>query len=194
MLFRTLGVPVAFGNRYAVVPFLRRWCLDNGMRLVELGTEQGNRQLFKLAELPQDEQALLQTLLADDEKLIVAHFSPRQLPLVVVPDREAELKQRLEEDAANKRMSTAALRLAQHFTAKIDATHLNRLYVNMDNAAIQDLLQAHRDENPQLQRAASLLKTFKLMMAHQNQGRGSERLTGALDDLAASVQHLLKTS
>ena len=192
MLFRTLGVPVAYGNRYAVVPFLRRWCQAHGMRLVELGTEQGNRQLFKLAELPNDEYVLLQTLLADDEKLIVAHFSPAQLPLVVVPDREAELKQRLEEDAANKRMSTAALRLAQQFTAKIDATHLHRLYVNLDNPAIVALLQAHRDGNAQLDRAAGLLKTFKLIMSHQNQGHGSDRLSNALKNLSGAVQQLLK--
>ncbi|WP_252724735.1 hypothetical protein, partial [Acinetobacter baumannii] len=32
MLFRAMGVPVAHGHRYAVVPFLRRWAQAKGLR------------------------------------------------------------------------------------------------------------------------------------------------------------------
>ena len=117
MLFRAMGVPVAHGNRYAVVPFLRRWAQAKGMRLVELGTEQGNRQLFRLDRLPERETGwLAEHLGGAEEQLVIARFSPEELPLVVVPDRDAELKRRLEDDEADKRISTAALRLARQFT------------------------------------------------------------------------------
>ncbi len=191
MLFRTLGVPVAHGNRYAVVPFLRRWTQAKGLRLVELGTEQGNRQLFNLAELPEAEQAWLASLLGDEEKLIVARFSPPGLPLVVVPDREAELKRRLEEDDADKRISTAALRLARQFTAKIQSTQLSRLYINLDNPAIQALLDAHRQGNPRSASAARLLRAFKRIMASHNDKENASQLGSALADLAVAVHDLL---
>lgn len=191
MLFRAMGIAVALGNRYAVLPFLRRWTQAKGLRLVELGTEQGNRQLFRLDQLAADDHAWLTEHLADGEKLVAARFNPEALPLVVVPDREAELKQRLEQDENDKRMSTAALRLARQFTAKIDGEHLSRLYLNLDNPAVQSLLHARRQHNPHTAHAARLLKSFKIIIAGQGQGKGKPQLHQALLDLAESVQHLL---
>ena len=95
--------------------------LDVYKRQVELGTEQGNRQLFRLDRLPERETGwLAEHLGGAEEQLVIARFSPEELPLVVVPDRDAELKRRLEDDEADKRISTAALRLARQFTRKLD--------------------------------------------------------------------------
>lgn len=186
MLFRTMGVPVAHGHRYAVVPFLRRWAQIKGVRLTELGTEQGNRQLFTLAELPADQLAWLETHLADGEKLIAARFHPEVLPLVVVPDRDSELKRRLEADASDKQISQSALRLARQFTAKIDAEYDERLYINLDNPAIQTLLRAMTEAPAQAALAARLLKAFKVLMASRSP-HGEKAPNQALTDLAASV-------
>ncbi|WP_026685684.1 ATP-binding protein [Azovibrio restrictus] len=186
MLFRTMGVPVAHGHRYAVVPFLRRWAQLKGVRLTELGTEQGNRQLFTLAELPAEQQAWLETHLADGEKLIPARFHPEALPLVVVPDRDSELKRRLEADASDKQISQSALRLARQFTAKIDAEYDERLYINLDNPAIQTLLRAMAEAPAQAALAARLLKAFKVLMASRSP-HGEKAPNQALTDLAAAV-------
>ncbi len=191
MLFRTLGIPVAHGHRYAVIPFLRRWTQTKGVRLVELGTEQGNRQLFELARLPEAEAAWLAAQLADDEKPVISRFAPAELPLIVVPDREAKLKQRLEEDASDKRISFAALRLARQFTANIDAAHLTRLYINLDNPAILALLQAWRENHPHAGAAAQLLKAFKVIGNARQEHEKPAQLTTALRALAAAVQGLI---
>ncbi|MEA9654253.1 ATP-binding protein [Xanthomonas campestris pv. raphani] len=201
MLFRAMGVPVAYGNRYAVVPFLRRWAQAKGMRLVELGTEQGNRQLFHLDSLPADELAWLEQHLGDGEALVPARFSPEELPLVVVPDREAELKRRLEQDENDKRVSTAALRLARQFTARIESQQTQRLYLNLDNPALQSLLAAHRAGNPQAAVAARLLRSLKVIVAAQGRTQqtpgaaeaeaGVSALNRAFGDFAAAVTHLL---
>jgi len=191
MLFRAMGIAVALGNRYAVLPFLRRWTQAKGLRLVELGTEQGNRQLFRLNELSAAEHDWLTEHLADGEKLVAARFSPEEMPLVVVPDRDAELKRRLEADDNDKRISTAALRLARQFTAQIDGEHLSRLYLNLDNPAVQALLQAVREGNPRAAQAVRLLKSFKIIIAGQSHGKGASPLQQALADLAAAVQQLL---
>jgi molecular chaperone HtpG len=190
MLFRSIGVPIAFGYCYAVIPFLRRWVQAHGVRLIELGTEQGNHQLFQKAELPQDEAEWLAAQLADDERPVISRFAPPELPLIVVPDRDALLKQRLDEDASDKRLSFAALSLARQFAAKIDATYTSKLYINLDNPAVQALLQARRSGTANVDMAARLLKAFKIISnARQEDGVG--KLSAALRDLAGAVEKLL---
>ncbi|KFA26636.1 histidine kinase, partial [Xanthomonas vasicola pv. vasculorum NCPPB 1381] len=205
MLFRAMGVPVAYGNRYAVVPFLRRWAQAKGVRLVELGTEHGNRQLFHLDTLPADELAWLEQHLGDGdgEALVPARFSPQELPLVVVPDREAELKRRLEQDENDKRVSTAALRLARQFTARIEARQTQRLYLNLDNPALQALLAAQRAGNPQAAVAARLLRSLKVIVSAQGRTQpqpqpqpgsteaGVSELNKAFGDFVEAVTQLL---
>lgn len=196
MLFRAMGVPVAHGNRYAVVPFLRRWTQAKGLRLVELGTEQGNRALFQTGILPEDDVAWLQQHLGDGEQLLPAHFSPAELPVVVVPDREAELKQRLESDDNDKRVSMAALRLARQFTARIETRPTSRLYLNLDNAAVLALLAARRAGNPQAVAAARLLRSLKVIVGAQGRGldgsAASVDLNGAFGDIAQALQQMLQ--
>jgi len=196
MLFRAMGVPVAHGNRYAVVPFLRRWTQAKGMRLVELGTEQGNRALFRTDTLPEADMEWLQTHLGDGEHLLPAHFSPAELPVVVVPDREAELKRRLEDDENDKRVSMAALRLARQFTARIVARAPSRLYLNLDNPAVQALLAAMRAGNPQAASAARLLRSLKVIVSAQGRaqdgGAASNDLNRAFGDIADALQQMLQ--
>ena len=114
MRFRALKVPIALGTRYAVLPFLRRWCEARGAELVEIGTERGDGALFRRAELPEAERAwLAEQLAGDGDELIPAAFEPEGMPFVLVPDREAELKQRLEDDEADGRIAASALHLAR---------------------------------------------------------------------------------
>ena len=51
MRFRALKLPIATGTRYAVLPFVRRWCQTRGVDVVELGTNAGDRALFRRVEL-----------------------------------------------------------------------------------------------------------------------------------------------
>lgn len=174
MLFRALKVPVARGDRYAVLPFLREWVQRRGGTLVELGTEQGNRKLFTTAELPADEAAWLSEVLGDGERLVPARFAPAELPLVVVHDRDAALKRQLESDEADKRISVAALRLARSFTAHIEGGSSTRLYINLDNPAVRQLLEAHRRGHPQAAEAAGLLRSMKVIMAGGDAAGGGD--------------------
>ena len=191
MLFRAVGVPLAIGFRYAELPFLRRYCAERNLRLLELGTEQGNRQLFTPANLPQAETDWLAAQLSDDERAIPARFAPTELPLIVVPDRDALLKRRLEEDATDKRVSLSALSLARQFAAPIDAQYANRLYINLDNPAIQALLKARGGEDTGVDMATGLLKAFKIISNARQQQENAKELGQALRDLSAAVAALL---
>lgn len=190
-LFRALQIPVALGDRYAVVPFLRRYAAITHSKLIELGTEKGNEQLFTLATLTDAEKGWLTEQLADEEVIVAARFLPKELPLVIVADREAELKQRLEEDEADKKMSQAALRLARQFTARITTTATTKLYINLNNVAISDLLAAFHAGNSHAQQAAGLLKALKVIMAGRDSQHPTLDLNKALLDFTQTLQHLL---
>jgi molecular chaperone HtpG len=147
MLYRAMQVPVARGDRYAVLPFLRRYAQLRGCRLVELGGESGTEALFREPGQPLDPEEtawLSAALTGPGEQLVPARFEPPGLPLVLVPDRAAQLKARIEDEQGAARIPSAALRLARSFTARTDAAATARLYLNLDSPAVRHLLAAYR--------------------------------------------------
>ncbi|MFC6597107.1 ATP-binding protein [Kitasatospora paranensis] len=193
MLYRAMQVPIARGDRYAVLPFLRRYAQLKDCRIVELGSTQGNRELFRdpAEPLPAEETAWLAAALAGDgEELVPARFDPPGLPLVLVPDREAELKARIEDDQADARIPSAALRLARAFTARTDGTVKARLYLNLASPAVQDLLTAYRAGHTGSATAAGLLRSLKMIMAAAGGGSADGDLTAALAGIGTAVSAL----
>ena len=189
MLFRVLRTPVARGELYAVVPFLRKWVEMRGGVLVELGTEKGNRRLFTRVPLPEKDTRWLAETLGHGEEVIPARFLPEELPLVVVRDREAELKKRLEQDDADKRISAAALRLARNYTAEIEDSSPTKLYVNLGNPAVQALMDARR-EGRGTDAAATLLRSLKVVMAAGGDSGGELNVNAALGEFCRVVTAL----
>lgn len=181
MVCRALKVPVAIGSRYAVLPFLRRWAERRTGTVVELGTAEGNRAVLHPVALGKAEAELFAELLAGPHQVVVgARFAPRSLPLVVIPDREVELKKRIESDEADKRIAGAALRLARLGTAKIAGAVEARIYVNLDCPAISRLVEAaRRGERPV--RAGKLLRALVAL------------LSGAADGASVDLEPALTT-
>ena len=70
MLFRALKVPIAVGTRYAVLPFLQRWVATRGGTVVQLGTQAGNQQVFRTANLEEDERRFLERSLVVPDQVI----------------------------------------------------------------------------------------------------------------------------
>ncbi|MBS5155982.1 ATP-binding protein [Escherichia ruysiae] len=190
MLFHILQRPVARGDRYAVVPFLRRWALLYHCRIIEVGTQTGNEQLFSLAELPEEQVAYLEEHLCDGEQLIISRFEPAVLPLVVTPDREAELKQILEQDDADKRISTAALMLARQFTSQIQKTKTSSLYINLNNPCVMQLVTALQHQQ-QPAAALRLLKSLKVILCSSGNKEQQWDLHQALDDFTQVIPVLI---
>lgn len=189
-LFRALKVPVAFGDRYAVVPFLRRVAQAGRGRLIEIGTDKGNEKLFTTAKLTAEVQTWVLEHIGDGEQIIAARFMPEELPLVVVIDREMELKKRLEADEADKKMSQAALRLARLFTQRIESGSDQKLYLNLNNSAVKQLLEAIESNPVQAERAAPLLKALKVLMSGRDQSQ-SLNLNEALNVYTQTLNQLL---
>lgn len=212
MLLRASGIAVADGGRYAVVPFLRRYANHNHLKVIELGTQSGNNQLFQTRLLDNSLHQWLEKNLCQNERLIAASFAPASLPLIVVPDREQALKRRLAEDDKDKKISQAALRLARQFTDNIKDDKPAKLYLNVDNPAVKKILaqlehclsddmqdseQTFKNDlstlNLGVHRATSLLNAIKtLLFTHRDSDTlHAEHLQTALTQLNDSVEALL---
>lgn len=180
MLFRLTGRPVALGHRYAVIPFLRRWATLYSARLIEIGTAGGNQSLFSSHDISEQESQWWREQLADDEECVISRFEPAVLPFVVVPNREVELKQRLEQDDVDRRMSTAALMLARQFTQRINDGAEKQLYINFNNPTIQALSECWR-KGQRADAACQLLKNLKVILSLQLQRSGQNDFHQALE-------------
>ena len=191
MRFRALKVPIAIGTRYAVLPFLRRWCHARGAELVEIGTERGDGALFRRVELPDDERAwLAEQLAGEGDELIPAAFEPEGMPFVLVPDREAELKRRVEDDETDGRIAASALHLARLHTASIEGGRTARLYVNVGSPAVAALLDARR-RGADTGAATGLLRAvLGLIAAGERNVRSGVDLGEAMADIGTAVARL----
>jgi len=195
VLFRALRVPVIVGTRYGALPFVRRHAERRGGAVIELGTAAGNKRVFPPAELSADDRAFLSNMLTrPGQRLIAARFAPAELPLVLVPDREAELKRRVESDEAAGRIAGGALGLMRMFTAKIDASVDADLYVNLDSPAIARLLERRADIDAG-HPGVKLLRALVAFVAGASEAAANEAegLQTALGEYGRAVCELLDT-
>lgn len=174
VLFRALKVPVASGGRYAVLPFLNQYASRHGVSLVQLGTKEGNQRFFP--DVPVEEEVktwLQQNLARPKQKVILTRFEPSILPLVVVPDREIELKERVEKDNADRWLSQTALSLARMYTNSIDGSVDCQLYVNAGSPAIEQLIRCRTLAPEAADRAAQMLKVLAGLLENSISDTGS---------------------
>jgi len=189
ILFRALRVPVVSGTRYAALPFCQAWAQRVGAKVVQLGTKQGNQALFPPADISPAARARLTALFgALKQEIVPARFSPESLPLVLVVDREVALKQTLERDEADRKVSAALLGMARLYTKGIDDTVEARLYVNMEAKVIRALLSDRAGEKAAA--GARLLRAVAGLMAGREEGAHTDVAT-ELAALSASVLSLL---
>ena len=187
-----MGVPIVVGHRYGALPFAQAYANQHNLPLVQMGTEVGDRNLLPPAELSDDRRARLERCLLDaNQALVPSRFRPATLPLLLIPDREVELKERLEADEADRRISRGALGLARMYTKKVDKTVRARLYLNLDSPVIDRL--ASRD-GPGEAAAATLLKAFAAVLASHEDGAGENDLSRALGEITGALETLLDLS
>lgn len=191
VLFRATKVPVAIGTRFAVLPFLRRWGELRHVTVIEVGTESGDRAMFP--QVPLDAEAvewLSARLARAGQKLVPTRFAPEWLPLVVVPDRDAELKARIESDEADRRIGAAVLSLARLHTRRIDDAVRARLYVNLGSPVVTALLEARREPTraERVERAARMLRVYSSLTVGPNPESAGVEYGAALVELGELVQ------
>ncbi|MFV8749306.1 ATP-binding protein [Nannocystaceae bacterium ST9] len=203
LLFRALGIPVVKGVRYAAAPIARRWADRRGIPVIQLGTEISERALFRRvdeAELadprigPRLREAFGPDHFATELEVVLSRFAPTHLPFVLVPDREVELKRRIEADEADKRISTAALGLARIFTAAIVEGPPLRLHLNLDCPVIDQLGRRLADQGPDApaaRRALALLRPLVALLSQIDEHDPTMSSEQALRELCSLAETLL---
>jgi molecular chaperone HtpG len=186
VLLAALKVPVVRGARYAVVPFLTRYTSERRGELLQIGTSQGNKRVFPEVAITDNERAWLEECLGQPGRRVVAsRFAPRELPLVPVANEEARLKERLESDESDERISAGALTLARHFTRGLRKDDRSYLYVNLDSPAIAALLGVRGDAG---RRPASLLRMLAGLLGG---ARGDADLPALLAGYSTTICELI---
>lgn len=185
VLFRAQRVPVLLGSRFAVEAFARTYAERRRGRVDVLGSNDDTK-LFRPATLDEvDEARLVAIFDTPDHAVLVRGFDPSTVPFVVVPDREAELKQRLEADAADRRVSRGVLALARSFTATIAARPTRRLYVNVENELVRGLLRVRGES---AERVLGIVRPLLVLLSHSDV---EADVAGALSALTSALTALL---
>ena len=185
ILVRALGVPVIDGARFAVLPFVRRALEIEGGSLVELGTRKGQAELFPPMKIDAATGVRLDALFAEPGvEVRPTRFLPTTLPLVLATDRDAELKQRLEQDEADKRIGSAVLSLARSFTGTIAATVPTRLYVNLAAPTIKLVLSL---EGASATALANALRGLCSLMTRRDERTAAMSVTDALEHVSSGL-------
>ncbi|MCB9745018.1 MAG: ATP-binding protein [Alphaproteobacteria bacterium] len=189
IVFRALSRPVVEGQRFAAMPFVKRFAEERGLGVVQLGTGKGDAEMFPSVEVGEGTQVLLQDLLGDaDTRVVCTRFEPPSLPAVLVPDREAGLKRRLEDDATDKRISSGLLSLARVYTNQVDGRFLARLYVNLDAPIVARLMAS---AGPRQRHAASILRAVADLTCRARVEGMSSDVNARLGALSEALQALM---
>ena len=167
ILFRTQMTPVIHGYRFAVLPFCRKYCDTHPGSLHVIGTDEGNDRIFPETPLDDAQAALVDDLWGHLPYTRVAtRFAPDYIPLALIPDRAYALKQCLESDAADRRITQGALHLARLYTDTLENDAPARMYINLDSPLIQQILWNNGNGR---RAAAGILSAFvQIMSSHQS--------------------------
>jgi molecular chaperone HtpG len=191
VLFRALRTPVVSGVRYGAMPFCASWVERRGGRLVKLGTREGNRALFPPATLPEADADRLRALLgAPGREVVATRFEPPTLPVVLVPDRDAALKQRLAAAEDDRKMSEGVLTLVRMFTDEVDEHIEARLYVNLDAPAVEALLRVPESK---AEAAGALMRAMAEMVSSRADDAVHTDFSDVLESMTDALLRLIDT-
>ncbi len=191
VLFRATRVPVVVGTRYGAFGFSEAWCRRHGSELVRLGTRESNASLFAPVDVDDPTREALTALFGSEGREVVpTRFEPDFVPVVLVPDREARLKRRLEQDEADRRITAGVLGLARLYTDRIEASAPSRLYVNLDASLVTRLLEV---SGPRRDAVALVVSAFADLMTDRREADDDAAdAPAALRALSQALDRLLE--
>jgi molecular chaperone HtpG len=132
-----------------------------------LGSKEGESIFFKKVEIADEKIQILKELFFEENiEIIPTKFNPSFLPVVIIPDRDYQLKNRIESDEADRRITTAALSLARKYTKELNGKTSCRMYINMESPIINKIFTIDDDSKKQL---SILLRSLTYLIASHNE-------------------------
>ena len=194
LVARSIGVPLVYGYRFAVMAFCRELSRHGGFDLRTLGGDDGD-SLFPACEVDADlRNTLEQYFDVANSKVVISRFEPASLPAVRVLDQDALLKQRLESDDLERSAGSATLMLARSFTDTLIIEHDAYLYLNVSNPLIEKFLRFTPNKQTWL---ADTIVALTNLLAGDSQSASAddtgsvlEKLTNSLEGLAGHGEEL----
>ncbi len=188
LVSRSIGVPLVYGYRFAVMAFCRELGRYGGINLRTLGGDEGDT-LFPEVKIDSDLQRALKKSFRDaNAKIVVSQYDPTSLPAVRVLDQDALLKQRLESDELERSAGSATLMLARSFTNTLEIEHEAYLYLNANNPLISNF--SHFAPYKQHLLANTIIALTNLI-AGDNQSSDSKNIGNVLGLLSSSLEGLV---
>ena len=167
IIFRSLMQPVVLGYRYAALSFCNKYGTIYNKPIIVLGSKEGESLFFKKIEITDDKFQILKELFLEEHiEIIPTKFHPSYLPIVIIPDRDYQLKNRIESDEADRRITTAALSLARKYTKELNGKTSCRLYINLESPIINKIFTIDDDSKKQL---SILLRSLTYLIASHNE-------------------------
>jgi len=190
VLFKAQSIPLVQGYMYAAMAFCQKFSEVENIPVKILGRERDTESLFSPCDNPPE---ILRSLFREaypegDYDLVFSLFSPVHIPLVMMPNRDAILKNRLEKKDLDKRVGAAALSLARIHTKKIKQATENIIFVNLSN----DIIQRLEHLSPLMQgQIITLLKSLMVIASGLDTG-GSLSVNDAFLQLNSTILTLIE--
>ena len=167
IIFRSLKQPVVLGYRYAALSFCNKYGNTYNKSIILLGSKEGENLFFKKIEILDEKVQILKELFPEEDiEIIPTKFHPSYLPIVIIPDRDYQLKKRIESDEADLRITTAALSLARKYTNELNGKTSCRMYINMASPVINKIFTIDDGSKKQL---TILLRSLTYLIASHNE-------------------------
>lgn len=180
LVSKSLGIPVIYGYRYAVMSFCRELRQVADYQLVTLGSSNSNA-LFPEEKVAGEEQAELEKWFDQQgTKVVVSRFEPASLPTVKVFDQDALLKKRIESDELDRHIGSAAMMMARQFTRTVEVEHESYLYLNYSNPLIKKFVTLKDDNKASL--SATLLAITNLLANQSSEVSSNIEVMQSLSD------------
>jgi len=190
VLFRARGNPLVKGFLYGASGFCHKYSEMHGTALYILGTKDSQSDVFK-AITPETENiktCLLHLFKSSQSDVVFTSFAPAHIPLVVMENYDTIVKNKIESDEADKRISTAVLSLARLTTSQETQTHENTIYINLDNQIIRKL----PDLSENNQKNISNMLTGMMEVLCGNIGQSGDSLDNVFSTFNSVVLSLLE--
>lgn len=187
LVSKSLGIPVIYGFRYAVMSFCRELCRTYDYKLVTLGSKDSSELLFPEQDIEKDEKETLEKWFSvSKSKTVISYFNPSCLPIIKVFDQDALLKKRIESDELDRHIGSATMMMARQFTNKLEVEEESYLYLNYSNPLIKNFSKVSDDKKPFLSKT---LLAITDLITYQNSNSDSN--VSVLENLS---DNLLKLS
>lgn len=193
VIFLARAIPVVRGHHANVPAFLRRYAEANDLELVEIGTDAGDGSVFTSIDVDARTADWLQAELGSvGERVEPSHFEPTTVPLVVIRNHDAELKQAVESDVIARNAGQNILALARNYTTAIDDAVTARVYLNLGCPTVRRVVDAHRQQPGIAAPAMGLLRTIKNLMAMATEARSIDTdVSATFGDALALIDDLV---